>query len=690
MARGEPSSIILVMDDESSGLDRIKQAIGANFPGSFVFADTAEAFRRQLQDNSVAIAVLGEQLDNAQRRQALKYLADHDPSIPWIDVVVPEECGNLLERLRARPQRMVPADDAEYLAGSVRTALKNRIARERFDEQKQQIHEIESRYNLLLDSSTEAIAYVHAGLHVYANQAYLDLLGYADRDALAAVSLLEVLEATRGGDDIKSTLRKVDSGDSTECRLEVQLQPLHGKPCKAEASFFQARYNGEDCTQVMLRAVTGEHAVTEEHLEKLRAYEQHLRAYDALTGLLQRNALLERTQPLLDRNHDQHAIGVLVVNIDNFHKVQDNLGLVLADEVLAERARLLRGCLDEERDLLGRNGEHAFAAVVQRSQRPAVEQLAEHIVATVASEVVNVSDASVSVTCSVGLSFAGRQNRVAETILSQAVRASRDAQEHGGNTFVRFRPKLRAVDETEQQAHIQERLRHAMDNDELSIIGQPIANVEDDNERLVELHVELPATEAEPGMQRHEMLEAVALTPLAAELDRYVVRNMLRAMRKQPGRWLLPIAPRNHDPKAFADWLKAGLKSEEVPGDQVILLLDSRLMETNMHPAEALFKALQGTHISWALDAYGATENAEQQILHLKPEFARLVPELIPTTREMAQKAPLSKLLQAANKASTRLIVRNVNQAEALPPLWQAGINLIQGEFVSRRSFRVG
>ena len=678
------------MDDDSSGVARIKQAIGKDFPCSLVFADTAEAFRQQLQDNSVTIAVLGDQLDNTQRQEALQHLKHHDPDIPWIDVVVPEDCGHLLERLRARPQRVVPADDTEYLAGSIRTAIKNRIARERFEQQKQQIHEIESRYNLLLDSSTEAIAYVHAGLHVYANQAYLELLGYADRDALAAVSLLEVLEPADGNHDIKPTLRRIDSGETTEHRFEVRLQPFDGEPCKAEASFFRARFNGENCTQVMLRPITGEHALTEDHLEKLRAYEQHLRAHDPLTGLLQRNALLERAQPLLEKNHEQHAIGMLVVNIDNFHKVQDSLGLVLADEVLAERARLLRNCLDEERDLLGRNGEHAFAAVVQRGQRSALEQLAEHIVTTVASEVVNVSDASVSVTCSVGLSFAGRQNHNAETILSQAVRAGRDAQERGGNSFVRFRPKLRAVDETEQKAHAQERLRHAMDNDELSIRGQPIANVEDDNERLVELHVELPATESEPGMQRHEMLEAVELTPLAAELDRHVVRSMLRAMRKQPGRWLLPLAPRNHDPKAFADWLKAGLKSEEIPGDQIILLLDSRLMETNMQPAEALFKALHGSHISWALDAYGATENAEQQILHLKPEFARLADELIPTSREMTQQAPLSKLLQAANKASTRLIVRNVNQAQALPPLWQAGINLIQGEFVSRRSFRVG
>ncbi len=48
------------------------------------------------------------------------------------------------------------------------------------------LHEAEKRCQLLLDSSVDAIAYAHDGMHIYANRAYLELFGYADADELEA------------------------------------------------------------------------------------------------------------------------------------------------------------------------------------------------------------------------------------------------------------------------------------------------------------------------------------------------------------------------------------------------------------------------------------------------------------------------------------------------------------------------
>ena len=51
----------------------------------------------------------------------------------------------------------------------------------------------EKRCQLLLDSSVDAIAYVHDGMHIYANRAYLELFGYDDVEDLEGMPMIDLI-----------------------------------------------------------------------------------------------------------------------------------------------------------------------------------------------------------------------------------------------------------------------------------------------------------------------------------------------------------------------------------------------------------------------------------------------------------------------------------------------------------------
>ena len=53
-----------------------------------------------------------------------------------------------------------------------------------------ELRETERRNQLLLDSSTAAIAYVHEGMHIYANRAYGELFGYEDLDDFVGIPII--------------------------------------------------------------------------------------------------------------------------------------------------------------------------------------------------------------------------------------------------------------------------------------------------------------------------------------------------------------------------------------------------------------------------------------------------------------------------------------------------------------------
>src|SRR5512139_128024 len=58
------------------------------------------------------------------------------------------------------------------------------------------LRESERRADALLDSSTDAIAFVHDGMHVRANKAYLDAFGYEDFDDLLCLPVLDLISSS--------------------------------------------------------------------------------------------------------------------------------------------------------------------------------------------------------------------------------------------------------------------------------------------------------------------------------------------------------------------------------------------------------------------------------------------------------------------------------------------------------------
>ena len=86
----------------------------------------------------------------------------------------------------------------------------------------------------------------------------------------------------------------------------------------------------------------------------------HVSTHDSLTGLLNRTALLE----LLDAADQPGAgLAVLFVDLDGFKAVNDELGHLIGDRVLAEVATRLRAVL-RSTDVLARHGGDEFVAVL--------------------------------------------------------------------------------------------------------------------------------------------------------------------------------------------------------------------------------------------------------------------------------------------------------------------------------------
>ncbi|NNG21596.1 GGDEF domain-containing protein [Telluria aromaticivorans] len=100
---------------------------------------------------------------------------------------------------------------------------------------------------------------------------------------------------------------------------------------------------------------------------------------DVLTGLLNRRGIRRKFDLLLARHDDEHsAVGILLLDIDEFKKVNDTHGHETGDQVIAAMGAVLRA-LDDGRTTASRWGGEEFCLVAEAATPRALVELAETI-----------------------------------------------------------------------------------------------------------------------------------------------------------------------------------------------------------------------------------------------------------------------------------------------------------------------
>ncbi len=140
----------------------------------------------------------------------------------------------------------------------------------------------------------------------------------------------------------------------------------------------------------------------------LRRQIAHLTYHDGLTGLPNRAYLEERAREVLSRA-DMETIGVagvILVDLDAFTSVNDAAGPSAGDLVLAQVGRRLRAVVPP-RGTVARWGGDVFAVLIEEAASAGeIIELAQRILASVATDPFRAADRSVPLSASVGVALA--------------------------------------------------------------------------------------------------------------------------------------------------------------------------------------------------------------------------------------------------------------------------------------------
>ncbi|MDQ3493948.1 MAG: EAL domain-containing protein [Pseudomonadota bacterium] len=572
--------------------------------------------------------------------------------------------------LRQRPQLLLAAVREEWADLEARRAMRRLEAR---------VRETERRCDALIESSREPIAYIHEGMHIRANSAYLEIFGYDAFDDIEGMSLLDMV-APQHLDGFKQLLKGLSKGEPPPPRYELEARDIEGNAFPASMEFTPAQYEGEPCLQVVFRR--------QEIDPELAREIEELRRRDQVTGLLNRPTFLRALEDAVGdaaQHHGQH--GLLLVEPDHYQRLLQDIGLDSADSLLAAMGERLRGVLGEH-DQAARFSEHTLAVLVHGSDYDATAAAAERIREAFASHVLPIGSRSSVVTASIGGVQIGEKIASVSQVLAKASQGVQSSIGVGGNRFELFDPS--AVDRAEE-AHIQawvQRLRDALDHESFLMHYQPVINLQGDTGAVYESFLRLNAGDGEL-VQPLAFLQIAEEHGLLWEIDRYVIGHAIavigqRMRAGKPTTLLVKVSHASLDDDSLPRFIGEQLSAHGVPGEYLVLQLAEAKVFTHLKAAQAFAAAIARLDCRIALEQFGAGLDSFQLLTHLKPNLLKIDRSFIedlPKNPDNQQR--IREITAKARELGIQTIAEFVQDAASMSILFGSGVDYVEGHFLA-------
>ncbi|NQD92461.1 EAL domain-containing protein [Pseudomonas sp. CrR25] len=326
---------------------------------------------------------------------------------------------------------------------------------------------------------------------------------------------------------------------------------------------------------------------------------------DNLTGLGNRYAFIRALEERFD-SAGEKPLSLLLVDIDNFKRINDSLGHQTGDKLLSSLARRLRNSLSPN-GVLARFASNEFAILLEDNNVADGQRIALQVLRTL-DKPLFVDNQLISITGSVGLACAPQHGQDPQTLMKHAGLALHKAKANGKHQLQVFTEALNA--EADYKLFVENNLRRALTQNELEVFYQPKLCLR--SGQLVGLEALLRWNHPDKGMICPDQFIGVAEeTGLIIPIGKWVVRQACRMSQQLTavGLGCLQVAI-NLSPKQFSDpdlvgSIAAILHEEQLAPPLLELeLTESLLLEATDDTRHQLSR-LKSLGLTLAMDDFG-------------------------------------------------------------------------------------
>jgi diguanylate cyclase (GGDEF)-like protein/PAS domain S-box-containing protein len=454
------------------------------------------------------------------------------------------------------------------------------------------LRESEERLAKFMDASLEGIVLHKDGVIYDANLPAQQMVG-CTLDEMVGRKTLEFIAP----DQIPRALAKIAA--RTEEAYESAVIHKNGARIPVEFIVRMIERNGQALRLVIIRDLRA--------VEAARARIHHLAHHDALTGLLNRNAFMERLDALMTSGRAGDAKGALLfIDLDHFKRVNDSLGHLAGDVLLQTLAQRLTGLLRSS-DVVARFGGDEFMVLLPGALPLVdVQEVAQKLLAALGAPV-TLEGRAISVTPSVGIALYPQHAATPADLVKHADAAMYEAKRQGRAMLQLYDPELsrRALEALE----LETQLTRAIARGEFELHYQPQVRAVDG--KLVGCEALIRWRHPTRGLTLPDHFIPLAEQQrLIVPIGDWVLREAVQAARRwrDAGR-ALPVAVnlsalqlREAD---FADKVAAVLAEAGIDGSLLEVEITERMLMDDLDAVRSALGRLRALGVRVAIDDFG-------------------------------------------------------------------------------------
>lgn len=603
--------------------------------------------------------------------------------VPIVAICQSMKGEGMATMLGAGATQVVPQEPDTALQMVVGRELENLHERRRRKHIEQLYRETQRHNKMLLESSRDAIAYVHDGMHIHANPSYLEMFAYKTFDDLEGMPVMDLVSM----DDqpkFKDFMREYMSDDKEE-EKEINLTGLksNSKKFKLKMEVSQAIYDSERCVQIIIR----DQSQSQELERKLKEANQR----DQLTGLYNRQYFIELLDRALAKVLETHMRGALLyIALDNFSSADGKVGVGERDAVIKNIATVLNQFA--QGGSLGRFGDSIFTLLMMDKDTKYAAELAEKMCKTIEGTVNEVGDHSIFLTCSIGIAQLLASAAGPEDALQDAHAACRKAFKEGGNRHEIYKATVKTTEQGGVKiADVAKMIETAIEENRLSLRYQPIVSLHGETQEIYEVFLRMVDAEGEnvpPGA----LFTAAEQANLTAHLDKWVLKEAVKVLmtQKKAGHenyFFIKLSDQAIKDETVLLYIRKLLKSTQLPGEQLVFELSESVAIGQVKLARAFINNVKNMKCKIALEHFGTGLNSSTTLKHLPVDYVKIDASFV---RGLANNADnqksIEEIVKIAQELSIMTIAESVEDANSLTILWQCEVGFAQGHYIQEPS----
>ncbi len=643
--------------------------------------DLIESIKTRAPD--LVIYTLGMELISLAQTCTILRNSLKDTPVPVIAVTKNDDTADVSKNIEEGARDLSSYKNIKHLSQVIKREITAYRNLRKTHQLEQALEESERRCSSLIDSSRDAIAYIHEGMHVYANTSYLESFDIELSDDLEGIPILDMVAAD-SRDVFKSFLREYMNKNTSDGKLETTLRKPDGTEFKGEMEFSAARIDDEPCIQIIIR----KDDVNSEELERqLKLMSQR----DQLTGLYNRQHSLEELESIIQQCEVSEATAaIMVLRLDNIDNIKSEVGIVGTDQFIAAVAGQLKQFVSED-DILSRYTYSCFSLVTRDHNKSSIEKLAKKLQDIISDFEASISDININTTCCVGITLIDKTSPECNEVLARAESASNQAREIGNNQISIYVPKEGELTRKEVETKFRGQLTDAMANNRFILYYQPIVSLHGDQDERYEVFVRMKNEDGELIMP-HDFFPAAERIGMATAIDRWVLTQTMSVLKERwasgkQTRFFIKLSAPSLKDETLIDWLDYQIKEKQLPSDCLVFEVKETAAVTNLKYTKTLCEKLKKIHCGFVLDDFGTGANPLQLLEHINADYVRLDKSFMEDLSDNTQHQEIIKKIteQVAEKGKLS-IAQFVPDASSLSILWGMSINFIQGHFLQAPS----